>query len=80
MRKEVRMGEKRPVNLSVDAELVDRARAAGINLSHTLEARLRDAIREADAEAWREQNREAIRRANDELERDGLWSDGLWLF
>jgi antitoxin CcdA len=74
------MGIRRPVNLSLDAELVERARALGVNLSQSLEASLRDIIREAEAKAWRRNNKDSIAAANEELERNGLWSDGLRTF
>lgn len=39
-----------------------------------------DGDRKAAAARWRKANREAIAQANDELARNGLWSDGLRLF
>jgi antitoxin CcdA len=67
---------KRAVNLSVDRELLDAAKAAGTNLSALLERALRDELSEARRQAWLDANRAAIEASNAELERNGLWSDG----
>ena len=66
---------KRAVNLSIDAELIDEANAAGTNLSAVLERALRDELKERRWQAWREENRAAIEASNRELEEHGLWAD-----
>ena len=68
---------KRPANVSVSAELLDKAKHLGINLSRTLEDRLTELVREAEARDWLAQNRRAIDAFNKRVERDGIWSDGL---
>lgn len=74
------MTAKRAVNLSVRADLVEEAKALGTNISAVLEAALEVENRRRRAERWREENAAAIDEANAELERNGLWSDGLRLF
>ncbi|MFC5069204.1 type II toxin-antitoxin system CcdA family antitoxin [Flaviflagellibacter deserti] len=54
------MSSKRAVNLSVDAELLDEAKAMGINLSHLAEAALSKAIRLERERRWRAENRTAL--------------------
>ena len=71
---------KRPANLTINAELLDKARRLKINLSRTLEARLVQLVREAEAEAWLVANRKAIDAYNARVERDGVWSDKLRTF
>ncbi len=68
---------KRPANVSVRAELLDKAKLLGINLSRTLEDRLAELVREAEAREWLAQNRRAIDAYNKRVEREGIWSDGL---
>ncbi len=68
---------KRPANVSVRAELLDKAKLLGINLSRTLEDRLAQLVREAEAREWLAQNRRAIDAYNKRVEREGIWSDGL---
>ena len=74
------MSTRRAVNLSFDSDLLDEAKGYGLNLSKTLEPKLMEALREERARRWKEANRSAIQEANQELERNGLWSDGLRLF
>jgi antitoxin CcdA len=70
---------KKAVNLSIDAELVAEARAAGTNLSAVLESALREALRERRRKEWLEKNRAAITASNAELERKGAWYTPEWL-
>ena len=79
--KEDRAGyAKRAANLSVNAELLDEARALEINLSATLEKALDEAVRARKREKWLEENREAIAAYNRRIARDGLASDHVRAF
>ena len=51
---------KRPINLSLDADLIEAARAHGLNLSAITEDALRKRIAEEDARRWLAENGEAI--------------------
>lgn len=66
---------KRSANLSINAELLAKAKRLNINLSQTLETRLAQLVREAEARAWLDTNRKAVDAYNRRLERDGVWSD-----
>ena len=68
---------KRPANLTISTKLLDKARHLKINLSRTLEERLAQLVREAEAEEWLAANRKAIDAYNARVERDGVWSDKL---
>ena len=63
---------KRAANLSVDAALLDEAKALGLNLSATFETGLRDAVRAAKAAQWQADNRAAQQSSNDWIEKHGL--------
>jgi antitoxin CcdA len=69
--------KKRAVNLFVDAELLDEARRMRINVSETLERRLRTIVRAEKEKRWLEDNREAIASINDFIERHGLLASKL---
>jgi antitoxin CcdA len=71
---------RKAVNLSLDADLIAEAKALDLNLSRTLEEALRARVREEKARRWQETNAEAIRLSNEELEKNGLWSDRYRLF
>jgi antitoxin CcdA len=74
------MATKKAVNLSIDAELVAAAKAESINLSAVLERGLKAAVTKMQAERWKRENAAAIREANLDLRKNGLWSDDLRLF
>jgi antitoxin CcdA len=63
---------KRAANLSIDAALLDEARALNINLSATFEASLREAVRKRKAGEWLEENRTALQSSNEWVEKNGL--------
>lgn len=71
---------KQATNLSIRSDLLRRARARKINLSRTLEERLEEILASEDRQAWRRENQEAIEAANEFVDRNGLWSDGLRQF
>ena len=71
---------RRPTNVSIDADLLDAARALNINLSRTLEHALESAVRGARAEKWREENTQAIESYNQRVAKHGTFSDKLRRF
>jgi antitoxin CcdA len=71
---------KQPTNLSIRADLLQKAKARKINLSQTLEKSLEKILQEQDRQAWVEENREAMEAANRFVAEHGLWSDGLRRF
>jgi antitoxin CcdA len=74
------MAAKKAVNLSLYAAQLDEARAENVKLSAVAERAVRAEIASIRAERWKRKNAEAIRHNNEELERNGLWSDGYRLF
>lgn len=69
-------GGKTRTNVSVDAELLALARELRINVSAALEGRLKELVAESRSRVWLLEHAEAIKDANEFLERRGLWSDG----
>lgn len=65
---------KRAANLSVNAELLDEAKALEINLSATLERALEQAVRARKRERWLEDNRDAIADYNTWVAEHGVFS------
>lgn len=65
----MRMNESKPknrkaTNVSLDAALLEEARALGINLSRTLEERLEELVKTERIKRWREENRASIESMN----------------
>lgn len=71
--------KKKAVNLSIDAELLRDAKAAGTNLSSVLETALKEQFKQQRWQTWREENRAAIESSNAQLERDGPWYEPEWM-
>jgi antitoxin CcdA len=70
-----RPAPKRPVNLSIDSDLLQQARELKVNLSKALEERLAAILREERARRWQEENREAIEAYNRFIDKHGLFND-----
>jgi antitoxin CcdA len=67
---------KRPANLSVDSDLLNKARELDINLSATLEEALAAEVRSRQRDLWLAENQEAIAAYNEHVSSTGVWSDG----
>ena len=71
---------KRAANLSVNGDLLNKAKELDINLSATLEQALAEALRKNQRERWLAENRKAINAYNDHVEAHGRFSDNLRSF
>lgn len=71
---------RKAVNLTVNSDLLQHARALNINLSATLEGALVEEIRKREQAAWLAANREAIAGYNELVEGEGVFSDQLRSF
>jgi antitoxin CcdA len=60
------------VNLTLDAEVADTARALGLNMSRLAEAAIIEAAKVERNRLWRAENSAAITRYAEEVARDGL--------
>ena len=72
--------QKKATNLSINEDLLARARELNINLSATLEQALGEALRQRQREQWLAENREAMEAYNAHVEKHGVFSDGLRSF
>lgn len=68
---------KRAANLSVNEDLLSKAREMEINLSATLEQALVEALRKKLREQWLAENRDAMQAYNEHVDKHGVFSDGL---
>jgi antitoxin CcdA len=66
---------KKATNLSLRVDLLEEARALGINLSRTLEIALEAEVKKAKEKQWLEENRAAIEAYGRHIEKHGLFSD-----
>lgn len=63
---------RRPTNVSLDRQLVEEARAHGINLSQACERGIAEQLKRLREARWREENRAAIEASNAWVEQHGL--------
>lgn len=71
---------KRAANLSVNSDLLNKARALNINLSATLEESLIAIIKAKQQQAWLAQNQQAIDGYNQQADKYGAFADTLRVF
>jgi antitoxin CcdA len=72
-------GPKRPVNLSLNSELLRVGKELGLNLSGIAEEALAQAVKERLGQRWLAENAAAIQVYNLRAEQ-GVFSDGLRTF
>jgi len=71
---------KKATNVSVNAELLAKAKSLNINLSATLEAALKEQVRLKEQAQWLKENDEAIQAYNAFVEKNGSFSDSVRKF
>jgi antitoxin CcdA len=68
---------KKPTNLTVNSDLLEKCRAMNINLSATLEAALRQKLAELAGNSWASENSNEIAAYNESVEDSGCFGDEL---
>lgn len=71
---------KKAVNLSIDADLLAKAREEAVNLSSLFEEALKESIREKEERRWREENKKAIDAYNEFVGEHGVFAEGFRSF
>jgi antitoxin CcdA len=71
---------KKPTNVSLNADLLAKAKSLKINLSATLEQALLAKLQEHERQQWQQENADRIQAYNQHLEQNGLFSDSVRKF
>lgn len=71
---------KKPTNLSINSDLLKKAKDSGINLSAALEQALVNQLKAQQAQQWLEQNKSAIAAYNEAVDKGDVFSDGMRSF
>ena len=66
---------KKPTNVSVNSDLLEKARSLNLNFSAVLEEALTEKVVMAQREIWQSENAEAIERYNDYVSSNKTFSD-----
>ncbi|MEE2000773.1 type II toxin-antitoxin system CcdA family antitoxin [Alkalimonas sp. NCh-2] len=71
---------KKPTNVSINSDLLEKARGLNINLSATLEQALAEQVRNEQRAQWLRENADAIQAYNQFVEANGTFSDSVRKF
>lgn len=71
---------KKATNVSINSDLLNKAKSLNINLSATLESALESELRKVEREKWLRENKKAIDALNELTNEHGLFSDAYRKF
>ena len=66
---------KKATNVTINSDLLKKAKAYKINISKNFEAYLAEVVRKREEERWLEETKEAIDAFNERVEKEGCFSD-----
>jgi antitoxin CcdA len=66
---------KKATNVTINSDLLQKAKSYKINISKNFEAYLAEVVRKREEEQWVEENKSAIDAFNERVENKGLFSD-----
>ena len=66
---------KKATNVTVNSDLLRKAKAYKINISKNFEAYLAEVVKQKEEARWLEENKEAIEAFNERVEKRGLFGD-----
>ncbi|WP_372824081.1 type II toxin-antitoxin system CcdA family antitoxin [Polaromonas sp.] len=64
---------KKATNLSLNAKVLEAARALGMNVSQTVDTLLAEEVKRVYWEKWNERNKGAIDAYNERIREHGIW-------
>jgi len=71
---------KKPTNLTINSDLLNKAKELKINISSVLERALAEKVRQAKKNDWLLENSESITIYNNHIEQFGVFSDDARTF
>ena len=72
--------KKKATNISINSELLEKAKKYKINISANVEKTLEELIKQHEIQNWEKENKEAIESYNERIAKNGVFSDGLRSF
>jgi antitoxin CcdA len=72
--------KKKATNLSINSDLLKKAKELHINISNSLEKTLIELIKEKEMKNWESQNKTSIDSYNERVSKDGAFSDEIRSF
>lgn len=71
---------KKATNLSINSDLLQKAKELRINISNSLERTLIELIKEQEMKNWEAQNKNSINSYNERVTKNGTFSDEIRSF
>ena len=71
---------KKATNLSINSDLLRKAKSYKMNLSKHFESYLNELVKNREENEWKENNAKAIEAYNNRVAKTGMFSDGLRSF
>ena len=71
---------KKPVTVTINGDLIRKARSLHIYVSQTLESSLIELVRQKKCEQWVKENKDANAEYNKGVEKEGTLNDGIRKF
>ncbi len=75
-----RNAPKKPTNLTINSDLLTKAKESRINISAVLETALEDTLKQKKRKDWIEQNAKSINDYNQIIDDFGVFSDSMRSF
>lgn len=72
--------KKKATNISINSELLEKAKKYKINISANVEKTLEELIKQEEIKNWEKENKDAIENYNQRISQNGIFSDGLRSF
>ena len=72
--------KKKATTLSINSDLLKQAKELKINISATLQDALEEKLVQEKTLRWQEENKEAIEHYNENVKKNGVFSDGMRTF
>jgi len=66
---------KKATNVTINSDLLQKAKSYKINISKNFEAYLAEVVRKREEKQWLEENQSAFDAVNERIETEGLFSD-----
>jgi antitoxin CcdA len=71
---------KKPTNLTINSDLLNKAKELKINISSVLEHALAERVTQSERDTWLRENVDSISSYNEQVNKFGLFSDGIRTF
>lgn len=71
---------KKPTNLSINSDLLRRAKELDINISAALEKALAETVKQKERDKWLAENQASIKAYNQQVEEHGSFGDSVRSF